>query len=238
MRRYATALIELVYPPRCPSCSRLTVDGDFCSRCARLLPAIGPHICRRCGKPAAAAVDDCRECRGRPLNFDNARAVWVYENLARDVIHAYKFANQKSLAPALARYLLPLLGSNVLTTILITWVPLTKGKTWRRGYNQAKLLAVNLAEQTGLPAAALLRRNRTTEDQNRLSGQARSANVKGAFSPIDPARTAGAAIILVDDVYTTGSTANECSKALIAAGAASVHVVTLARTVIELRGHN
>lgn len=239
MRRYATALIELIYPPRCPSCSRLTVDGDFCSRCARLLPAIGPHICRRCGKPAAASIDDCRECRGRPLHFDNARAVWVYENLARDVIHAYKFANQKSLAPALARYLAPLIKTGEPETRpkvpspLITWVPLTRRKTWRRGYNQAKLLAVNLAEQTGLPAAALLKRNRTTEDQNQLNGQARRTNVKGAFSPIDPARTAGAAIILVDDVYTTGSTANECSKALKEAGAASVQVVTLARTVIK-----
>jgi len=232
MRAYATALIELVYPPRCPSCLRLTLGGDFCSRCARLLPTIGPHICRYCGKPAATAIDDCRECRGRPLHFDAARAAWIYESLARDVIHAYKFANQKSLAPALARYLAPLIEETD-SELLITWVPLTRRKTWRRGYNQAKLLAINLANNTGLPATALLRRTRTTEDQNQLNGQARRTNVKGAFGPIDPARTAGAGIILVDDVYTTGSTAAECSKVLKSAGAASVRVVTLARTVIR-----
>ena len=210
MRRYATALVELVYPPRCPSCSKLTVDGDFCSRCARLLPAAGPHI------------------RGAPLSFDSARAAWIYESLARDVIHAYKFANQKSLAPALARYLVPLIEADAKQ--ILTWVPLTRRKTWQRGYNQAKLLAINLSSQTGLPAVALLRRVRTTEDQNRLNGQARRTNVTGAFGPIDPANIAGAGIILVDDVYTTGSTADECSRTLKDAGAASVRVVTLART--------
>ncbi|MDP1808482.1 MAG: double zinc ribbon domain-containing protein, partial [Actinomycetota bacterium] len=151
MRPYATALIELVYPPRCPSCLRLTLGGDFCPRCARLLPTIGPNICGYCGKPAATVVDDCRDCRGRPLNFDGARAAWIYESLARDVIHTYKFANQKSLAPALARYLAPLIETRPKTpdaAFLITWVPLTRRKTWRRGYNQAKLLALNLSDKT------------------------------------------------------------------------------------------
>jgi len=249
MRSYLSPVLDLIYPPRCPSCLKLTEDGDFCARCARLLPAIGRHICRRCGQPVPTTVDDCRDCRGRELYFDTARAAWTFEGPARDVIHAYKFANQKSLAPALARYLTPLMGSgraidtgliarpdpNVLkaeaATFLITWVPLTRRKTWNRGYNQAKLLAFNLAGATGIPATALLTRVRATEDQSRLNGRARRTNIKGVFGPTESALIAGADIVLVDDVYTTGSTAAECSKTLKDAGAASIRVVTLARSM-------
>ena len=226
MRAYLNALLELVYPSRCPSCLKLT-EGGFCARCARLLPTVGNTFCRRCAKPTTAIVDDCRDCRGRDLYFDSARAAWIYEGAARDVIHAYKYANQKSLAPALAGYLAPLVDK----IGLITWVPLTRHKTWNRGCNQAKLLATNLARETGLPAVPLLRRVRATKDQNQLDISARKTNVKDAFGLQGEAT--GADIILVDDVYTTGSTVAECAKTLKAGGAATVRVVTLARTTFR-----
>ncbi len=226
MRAYIDALLELVYPSRCPTCLRLTAGG-FCPRCARLLPEIGPTFCRRCAKPTKTVVEECRDCRGRSFHFDSARAAWTYEGPARDVVHAYKYANQKSLAPALAAYLTPLVGQ----ADLITWVPLTRRKTWDRGYNQSKLLAVNLGRARGVAATALLRRTRPTKDQNQLDMAARKTNVKGAFGLIRAAKIGGAAVVLVDDVYTTGSTVSECARALKEGGAATVRVVTLARTV-------
>lgn len=227
---YVTALLDLVYPPRCPGCQKLTAFGDFCSRCARLLSTIGQPACRYCGKPVLSAVDNCRDCRGQRLYFDSAGAAWIFEGLARDVIHAYKFSNQKNLAPMLAGYLKPLINSTSQSSRIITWVPLTRRKTWSRGYDQAKLLAINLSNQVNIPSIALLRRIKTTRDQNQLDGRLRRINMHGAFEPISTDRIYGADIILIDDVYTTGSTVGECSKILKKSGAGSVHVATLART--------
>src|SRR3989304_3879839 len=154
MRPYIDALLDLIYPPRCPGCRKLS-EALFCAACPAGLPAIGDRLCRYCGRPALISAEDCRDCRGRLLFFDGARAVWAYEGLARGAIHAYKYANQKALAAELALYMVPLATAGAAgAPDLITWVPLTRRKTWSRGYNQAKLLAKNLARRTGLPATA------------------------------------------------------------------------------------
>ena len=204
-------------------------DDFLCPECAAQVPQFGDRICKFCGKPTLVVVTRCRDCRGKNLYFDSARALWAYEDIARDIIHAFKYSNQKSLADALGEQLASI---NVKTNV-ITWVPLTRKKRWRRGYNQAHLLARRLSSLSGVPHAALLRRTRHTQDQNRLDLRGRRANIKNAFGPLNSDLTDGAAITLVDDVYTSGSTAAECAKILKENGAASVHVLTLARTLLN-----
>ena len=118
-------------------------------------------------------------------------------------------------------------------TDVITWVPLTRKKSWNRGYNQARLLAKWVSAETGMPGRDLLRRTRPTQDQSRLDPAGRRRNVKGAFGAKRNESPAGSNITLIDDVYTTGSTVSECARVLNQAGAASVHVVTLARTLLH-----
>jgi len=175
------------------------------------------------------STDGCSDCRGRRLHFADARAVWVYEGIARDIIHAFKYKNQKNLAHKLSLLLIPLVGQ----TDLITWVPLNRRKNWSRGYNQARLLAKWVSAETEVPGRDLLRRTRSTQDQSRLDPVGRRKNVKGAFAAKGNGSLTGSKITLIDDVYTTGSTVAECARILKQAGAASVHVVTLARTLLH-----
>lgn len=204
-------------------------DDLLCPECAPQVTQFAGRICEFCGKPTLTVVARCRDCRGKNLHFDSARALWAYEGIARDIVHAFKYKNQKSLADALGERL----ASLGVETDIITWVPLTRKKRWNRGYNQAHLLARRLSNLSGVPHAALLNRIRHTQDQNRLDLQGRRANIKNAFGPLNLNITDGATITLIDDVYTSGSTAAECAKVLKRNGAASVHVLTLARTLLD-----
>lgn len=228
MRDFVNTLLEIVYPHRCPGCDK-RAKGLFCPRCSRLLPEIGEDSCAYCGKPTMDATDRCRGCRGRRLYFDSARAVWAFEGPARLAIHAFKYGNQKTLAVNLAALMAPLVPSD---TDVISWVPLTRKKTWNRGYNQAKLLARAISREIGLPARELLARTRQTIDQNLLDFSGRKQNVRDAFRIKSPDRLTGLRVVLVDDVFTTGATVAECSRILKTGGARSVHVVTVARTVM------
>ena len=228
MYDFSNTLLEIIYPHHCPGCDK-RAKGLFCRRCSRLLPEIDEDSCRYCGKPTMDATDRCRDCRGRRLYFDSARAVWAFEGPARLAIHAFKYGNQKTLAVDLAALMAPLVSSE---TDVISWVPLTRKKTWNRGYNQAKLLARAISRETGSPARGLLARTRPTVDQNLLDFSGRKQNVRDAFSLKSPNSIAGLRIVLIDDVFTTGATVAECSRMLKAGGARSVHVVTVARTVM------
>jgi competence protein ComFC len=226
VRAYVEALLELIYPSRCPSCGQ-PAQAAVCLVCARLLPTINRPICLYCGKPTLAPVDRCNDCRGRRLHFTSARAAWIYDGPARPVIHAFKYGNRQSLGPKLADYLAPLVAE----ADLVTWVPLTRSKRWKRGYNQARILARALAARTKLPPVGLLVKTRSTLDQNRLDVESRLVNLRGAFKLKRPAPIEGRRVVLVDDVYTTGSTVSECALVLKMAGAASIQVATLARAL-------
>jgi len=116
----------------------------------------------------------------------------------------------------------------------LTFVPMTRDGLCKRGFNQAELLARELGRLAGLPVIAALRKTRRTEDQTKLKLSERKENVRGAFAPCQPA--SAERIMLVDDVYTTGATAEECSAALRAAGYKEVYVLTVARSCLEPEG--
>jgi len=230
----ARGTLRLLYPPHCYLCGAPLEEGEgegyLCSSCYGGLPRIpleGP-LCARCGAPLAdSEIDLCNECANRPWFFDRARSFGFYEDGLAELVKGLKYRGERALARELARYLL-LAGEEFLQRAeALTFVPLTSKKRRERGFNQAELLARELGRLTGLPVVAALQKVRQTEDQTGLGPKERRENVRGAFAPRGEAQAER--IVLIDDVYTTGATAEECSRALREGGYGEVYVLTVAR---------
>ena len=228
------SLVDLVLPPRCPSC-RAIVDGDgrFCSDCwGQLVFITAPH-CACCGTPfdhdrGAAAL--CGECLAATPRFTTARAAVLYGGPARKIVLALKHGDRahlaRMMAAAMARVAILPPGA------LLLPVPLHRWRLWRRGFNQAALMAQALAALTGHDTDLMvLQRVRHTPSSHGMGRAARAANVRGAFRVSDRERIKGRDVVLVDDVLTTGATAEACARHLRRSGAQSVHVLTYARVV-------
>ncbi len=176
----------------------------------------------------------CGSCVISPPRYSAARAALSFHGVARDLIHHFKYDRKVHLARPLT-----LLASRALTPFVISTgaellipVPLHRRRLWERGFNQAVLLGRPLAKLWGIPLVVdNLRRIRRTEPQVTLSAAERELNVRGAFAMANPAAVEGKRVLLLDDVYTTGSTVMECSRVLRKGGAAELYVVTLARAV-------
>jgi ComF family protein len=182
----------------------------------------------------------CAECRLAAPAFTRAVAYAVYEDELREMIHLLKYEGVRSVVPVLSGGLAEAIADLGLTDALVVAVPLFPSKERARGYNQSVLLAdaaIKRLRPTGLiPAHGLLRRVRDTESQFVLTPRMRRKNLRGAFTVSDPTQVAGREVLLVDDIYTTGATARECARVLLAAGAARVWVATLARAQKEQAG--
>lgn len=174
----------------------------------------------------------CLACLSRPPIYDRALAAAVYDDASRDLILALKHADRTDTAPMLARWLARAGAPLRHQVDVLTPTPLHRGRLWRRRYNQAALLTAELARAWDKPwVPDLLLRVRATRRQGRLSPAARRRNMQGAFAPGPGARllTPGARVLLVDDVLTTGATAEACARTLKRAGAGAVFLLTLAR---------
>jgi ComF family protein len=237
MHPWALAALDLVFPALCPVCAASLGDGrqdPLCGSCWAAIPRIAPPWCERCGLPLGGltlrprpAPPTCGPCRADPPAWDWARAGAEYAGVVRDAIHAFKFEGKRALARPLAALVLEQASGDPGGDVLLP-VPLARTREQERGFNQAALVAERLAERSCLPVRpGWLVRVRPTAPQSELSSAERRANVRGAFAAA-PA-VAGRSVIVVDDVLTTGATAAECARALRAAGAARVGVLTVAR---------
>jgi ComF family protein len=200
------------------------------------MPPIAAPLCILCGIPFAGAGNDhfCGDCSTSSPRFDAARAAFAYEGASRDLIHAFKYRNKTHLRRPLALLTIELLSEFIQShrPDLIVPVPLHRKKLSSRGFNQAVLLGEIFSKRLKIPLDRRnLRRIRWTEPQVNLAAHDRRTNVKGAFSVQDSALVNGRRVLLVDDVLTTGSTADECGRVLKAAGAADVTVITVARAL-------
>jgi ComF family protein len=233
----ASALAEVerwLLPPACLLCEQPVParEGDalICGLCrSRWRPVAGPG-CERCGQPALGDLG-CRLCAGWPPGLARVRsAVWL-EGTARDAVHRLKYEGWWRVAEALAqamRALEPLTGR-----VCLIPVPLGKRRLRARGYNQSERIAAALGAVLDLPVRAdWLSRVKETRTQTALPPEARQANVAGAF---ETRGAAGAACVLVDDVFTTGATLAEAGAALLAAGATRVEAVTFARARLPVQ---
>ena len=216
MKNLLSALLDLIYPPKCPFC-RSVLDRPaegVCPICERTLPHTGSERAHR--------------LENGMLTLSPLR----YAGTVRGAVRRYKFSSAAAYADPfgkrMARCLLEERDPSIFTG---TWGPLSDRRRRSRGYDQARLLAESLAKELGLEKPVpLLRKVRDNGPQSKLTGhEARKANVKGVYTVTDPAAVAGKHILLVDDVLTTGSTVSSCARELKKAGAAEVTAVTLAR---------
>lgn len=231
--------VALALPPRCNGCG-LIVDRDdsLCITCWSGLTFIREPRCTGCGVPFEMPMGEdalCAPCMERRPAFGAARAAVVYEDLPRRIMMRFKYGGRPHLARMMAQHI-RLVAADWLDDpeALIVPVPLARWRLWRRGYNQAGQIAKRL-EKTGRAVALLdgLIRRRETRSSGGLSRRQRFANVRGVFLVHEKmsARVKGRAVLLVDDVMTTGATAEACAAALIRSGAASVRVLTWARAL-------
>ncbi len=214
-------LLDLLLPRRCAICA--LPGSTLCAGCATALPRIGGPLCARCGAPVAWPVERCRECAGRRIAFASARAAVEYEAGVRSLVSAWKEHGLRGLAVLAAEVVDEAVARP--DAHLITFIPPDGDRSVRRGHHPPQRLARELGRRWELPVEALLGRTRPLRPQRGLPRDERRRNVRGAFSS-QPAR---GRIVLVDDVYTTGSTASAAASALRAGGAARVDVITFAR---------
>lgn len=235
-------ILDLLFPPRCLVCG-LPDPEILCGYCRRGFQVVPPPICLRCGSPLAAtgAADRCPRCRRGTIPFAAARAPALYAGSLRTALHRLKFNGRRALGPLLGEFLAEFVRATAALghPDLVVPVPLHPSRERARGFNHAALLAAPVAETLGLPMdAALLERVTPTAPQRTLTGPERRANVRGAFRVRASAAAIvrGQALLLVDDVLTSGATAAECTRTLLAAGAAEVRVATVARAVLTTDG--
>lgn len=236
------AALALLYPRPCAACGgaglvEARADGAACAACWRetRVFSAGDTLCRKCGAPAAGAVEEakgegvrCGRCESEA--FTAARACGLYAGALRAAVLTLK--REPHVSARLARLLLeaqsraPLSGAT-----RVVPVPLRAERERERGFNQAALLARTLAAAAGLPLDewSLVRTAHTARHRAGMDARARRETVEDAFRVVRPRLVAGERVLVVDDVYTTGATVSACAEALRAAGAAEVLVLTVAR---------
>jgi len=235
------ALLELIYPAQlhCPLCGVDTPENRPCSDCRQLLDSYAKMpICPVCGafmelekdENSELGADRCSVCQTAGYPFSLARALAPHEGHMRDAVHRFKYEGEKSLARPLAKLMADCAlreASFILADALIP-APMHPQRELQRGYNQSLLLAIVLGEIIGKPVLAeALVKIRATPPQVGLSGSQRRHNLLCAFAVAQPELIQEKNILLVDDVFTTGSTVSILSDVLLQAGACRVQVITL-----------
>jgi len=239
---YGRFLLDLILPARCRTCHRTLreeANPCFCRDCWDTVSRIDGPCCPRCGKPFAspAALSHspghlCGDCREQMPRFDRAVSAGWYEGVLAEAIHLFKYRAKTLLTRPLGDLLFPAIRRLPAADVLVP-VPLHPSRLREREFNQALLLCDYVRAESGLPVIPdALERIRVTPPQIGLSHRDRRRNMRRAFIPYRPERIEGRRIVLIDDVFTTGATVNECARALKKAGADSVCVLTVARTPV------
>ncbi len=228
-------IADLVLPPRCPGCGAVTgAPHRFCAGCWATLRFIGPPGCAACALPfdhdrGAEAL--CARCQRTPPRHAGVRAAVAYGDVARAVVLRLKYGGRLAYAETMARLMARLLPDGA---DLLVPVPLHRWRLWSRGFNQAQLIAEGVARHGGVPLARdVLVWHRATPRLGGLGRRQRAKAVQGVFVVPDLARPtiAGRSIVLVDDVHTSGATADACTRALLKGGAARVTILCWARVI-------
>jgi competence protein ComFC len=229
--------LDMLYPRTCAGCGKLAAPepGHFCWDCRSKTLYIRSPYCSICGDPVEGRVDGafvCYACSESTPFFDQARSAVRYRGVMRNILQEFKYREGLWIRPDLARILEACVATHYKVGEIdaVTFVPLYPARRRQRGYNQAEVLAGLLAKSIRKPLLKYcLTRSKPTQSQTHLTARERATNVKDAFKIRWQSRLKGRRILLVDDVMTTGATANECARVLKAGGAAQVIVVTVAR---------
>ncbi|NYT39363.1 ComF family protein [Sphingomonas sp. R-74633] len=228
-------IADLALPPRCPGCSAITpADHRFCPGCWTSLRFLGPPWCAACHLPFDFDRGEgarCAACIADPPPHDGIRAAVAYGEVASGVALKLKYSGRLACAATMARAMARLMPEEA---ALLVPVPLHRWRLWSRGFNQAALIGATLSRAHGVPLApGLLRRVKATPVLRGLGARARAKAVAGAFALAPGAREmlAGKTVVLVDDVHTSGATADACARLLKRGGAGKVILLCWARVL-------
>ena len=233
LRKLGRGLLDFALPPRCAGCAEIISEVDgFCAGCWAQLLWLGESGCTCCGIPLEATEAAlCGRCIAQPPPIERMRAAVAYGEVPRVIALKLKYGRKIALARTMARYMAPLFDPSGAASVIVP-VPLHRWRLWSRGFNQSGLVARELGRRWNLPVEQqlLLRRKRTPPLKG-MNYQQRRAAVAGAFGVAPSRRLDGQRIILIDDVLTSGSTAEACARTLRKAGAERVELICWARVV-------
>jgi len=240
MNTYVESFLELLYPEKntcffCDAYDESIGEKYICSSCeARIKKLISP-LCSKCSKPIDynSSTNLCPDCSSYENHFEVSKSLFAYEGLIKKGIYSFKYYNKPYFSKFFGNCIINyMITTNYMNFDYIVSVPLHKNKLRTRGYNQSELLAKYIADKLSIPYVNALKRTKLTLKQSEQTKEARRKNLKNAFtvkenSFINSIKNSN--VLLVDDIYTTGSTADECSKALLDFSVNKVFVITIAR---------
>jgi Predicted amidophosphoribosyltransferases len=207
---------------------------NLCADCIEKLPYVGEHRCISCGIEINNEADYCISCQNYDHFFEKNRAPLKYEGIGECLIKKLKFGGKRYLAEELGKLMTDEYIAVQFPCEVVTFVPMSGSEEKERGFNQAELLAKEVSKRLNMPLLTLLAKVRDTSGQKHLSGRERRDNLKGVFAVTDQKEAKGKTILIVDDVFTTGATINECARTLKRGGAKAVYSLTACVTQYKL----
>jgi len=232
IRSLLRQLLDFALPPRCAGCGEIVAEvHSFCPDCWTRIEFLGESGCTTCGLPLEATeAEECGVCIAKPPRIRRTRSAVAYDELSRSIAIRLKYGRKVALARTMARFMAPLVQRD--DHAILVPVPLHRTRLWQRGFNQSVLVAREIARATGLRSEpSLLRRVKRTPPLKGMNRRQRRKVVAGAFQVEKSLELQGRTVVLIDDVLTTGSTANACARALQRAGAKRVELVSWARVI-------
>ena len=222
--------MDLIYPRRCPICDGIVGGGLICEPCRLRLNPVREPLCKKCGKPLSTReAEYCPDCARKKHLYTRGRAALEYDSLMRESIGRFKYKNRREYADFYVQELLHTCKETVKAwnVDLLLPIPLHKSRRRMRGFNQAELIARKLGQELGISVSTdLLLRTKRTTAQKELNDQERKANLKNAFQ-VAKNNIEAKKILLIDDIYTTGSTIDAASAVLLEHGAEKVYFLSI-----------
>ncbi len=230
-------ILEFLFPPACPLCDTpVSTHGELCGACWAAINWISSPMCIKCGYPFPADLDLggmplCPVCAAGKCELDLIRSACVYDEASRSAMLPFKHGGRIKYARFMSRAMIWALRDTDIDADVVMPVSLASRRLFKRGYNQATLLARPIARALGVPMDLDSVRRKYRPDMGHKNARQRMENIRGVLSVINPDRIRGRKILLVDDVMTTGATFSEMRRVLIRAGASAVYGVTFCRVV-------
>jgi competence protein ComFC len=227
-----TLLPDILFPSRCAGCGAAagTRNHGLCPACTGAIRVI-ENACPVCSGPLNGFR--CATCAERHWYTSKNITISDYSGIMKSVICKMKFGRIRALHAVLGAIALNVLTRRAVTADIITWVPMSAKKRWERGFNQSELISKYISKRTGIPCRPLLREKAGTGAQRKLGLRDRFINSLDRYETAGRGAPAGSRVLIIDDVFTTGATINECARQLLLDGAETVFSLTIARTDIK-----